>query len=126
MSNTTTTTTPIIDFIKKRRAEGNRLEESVAGQLVRSIRDYQQAGVSILAEAGWLERQLVGVRARVLDGSMITACALDNLAKKVGIRQEAANNINNLSYMLSIDGDDFDALWNEIEAGIQQEVANAS
>jgi hypothetical protein len=57
---------------------------------------------------------------------MITACALDNLAKKVGIRQEAANNINNLSYMLSIDGDDFDALWNEIEAGIQQEVANAS
>jgi hypothetical protein len=125
MSNTTTTT-PMIDSIKKRRAEGNRLEESVAGQLVRSIRDYQQAGVSILAEAGWLERQLVGVRARVLDGSMITACALDNLAKKVGIRQEAANNINNLSYMLSIDGDDFDALWNEIEAGIQQEVANAS
>ena len=125
MSNTTTTT-PMIDSIKKRRAEGNRLEESVAGQLVRSIRDYQQAGVSILAEADWLERQLAGVRARVLDGSMITACALDNLAKKVGIRQEAANNINNLSYMLSIDGDDFDALWNEIEAGIQQEVANAS
>ena len=125
MSNTTTTT-PQIDAIKKRRAEGNRMEESLAGQLVRSIREYQQAGVAILAEADWLERQLAGVRARVLDGAMITACALDDLAKKVGIRQEAANNINNLSYMLSIDGDDVEALWNEIEAGIRQEVANAS
>ena len=126
MSNTTTTATPQIDAIKKRRAEGNRMEEHVAGQMVRAIREYQQAGISILAEADWLERQLVGVRARVLDGSLITPCALDDLAKKVEFRQAAAHKINDLAYMLSIDGDDCEALWNEIEAGIRQEVANAS
>jgi hypothetical protein len=123
MSNTTTTATPQIDAIKKRRALAkSRMEESIAGQMVRAIREYQQAGISILAESDWLERQLAGVRARVLDGSLITACALDDLAKKVGIRQAAADKINDLSYLLSIDGDDFEALWNEIEAQIRQEI----
>ena len=120
--STTTTTTPQIDAIKKRRAEGNRMEESIAGQMVRAIRDYQQAGASVLAEADWLERQLVGIRARVADGSLITACALDDLAKKVERRQAAADKINDLSYVLSIDADDFEALWDEIEAQIREEI----
>lgn len=127
MSNTTTiTTTPQIDAIKKRRAEGNRMEESVAGQMVRAIREYQHNGIEIVAETRWVERQMAGVRARVLDGNRIDPNSFDVLAKKAVIRQEKANQICDLAYMLSIDGNDYDALWNEIEAGIQQEVANAS
>ena len=125
MSNNTTTT-PQIDAIKKRRAEGNRMEESVAGQMVRAIREYQHNGIEIIANTRWVERQMAEVRARVLDGNRIDPHSFDLLVKKAVIRQEKANQICDLAYMLSIDGNDYDALWSEIEAGIQQEVANAS
>lgn len=121
MSNTTTTTaTPQIDAIREFRENGNRMEEHVAGNMLRAIREYQHNGIEIIAETRWVERQMAGVRARVLDGNRIDPNSFDVLAKKAVIRQEKASQICDLAYMLSIDGNDYDALWNEIEAGIQQ------
>lgn len=124
MSTTTTTTTatPQIDAIKKYRAEGNRMEEHVAGNMLRAIRDYRFASVRLWSQTTQVQRDACSIRDRILDGNRIDFDSMDRIAEYVAKRQAAAEQIVDLAYMLSIDGAEYDALWDEIEAAIREEV----
>ena len=119
MSNTTTTT-PMIDSIRKRRAEGTFLEENVCAQLLMQVRKYRDLTSDAISETRWVEKQMVGVRARLVDGHRVPSQSLSRLETLCEERQLCADKIRENAFLLELTVDDLDALFDEIEAEIRE------
>ena len=114
--NTTTTPTPILDSIRKRRTEGTFIEENVCAQLLMQVRKYRDLTSEAILETHWIEKQMVSVRARLNDGHRVPPQSLSRLETLCDDRQLCADKIRDHAFLLEFTIDQLDALFDEIES----------
>ena len=112
--NTTATSTPVLDSIRKRRTEGTFIEENICAQLLMQVRKYHDLTNDALLETHWIEKQMVGIRARLNDGHRVPPQSLSRLETLCDDRQLCADKIREFCFLLEMTCEQIDALWLEI------------
>lgn len=120
----TTTTTPMIDQITRLASQtADTMAYRAAWMLLDAIRDYHSQSQRAVEYAGYVKDAMDRVIKHVEDGQRVFNSDVvswqNNLAEAVAARQAAADRIRELTWVLVLDEDDPDALWAEIEAGVQ-------